>query len=309
MPGNDVDTKFLYYNLLSRVEELNRLGTGATFLELSATRLKSVEIPLPPLAEQKRIVAILDEAFEAIGRAENLRRCATEPSLSLLTRVIDTVFAEIDANETECLDDLRLPGRVITYGVIKLGNHIEGGVPCLRTSNVRRLELELEGMKCISRDLSESYSRTILKGGELLVAVRGSLGGVAVVPDTLAGANVSREVAVVAIDSDRVLPNFVAYAVATTTSQKWLTGVLKGVAYTGINIADLRKLRIPVPSMTVQRQVIGHLDAIKGQGELLSTAQSRKESLLRELRQALLAQAFSGDLLSGAAIEAEAVTT
>ena len=70
VPKKGVDTLYLYYFLSKSVDLLNSLGTGATFKELSGSKLGTVEIPLPPLPEQQRIVAILDETFAAIAKAK-----------------------------------------------------------------------------------------------------------------------------------------------------------------------------------------------------------------------------------------------
>ena len=67
IPCGEVHYKYLYYFLYSSVELLNELGSGTTFKELSAGKLKKVKILVPPLPEQKRIVAILDEAFAGIA--------------------------------------------------------------------------------------------------------------------------------------------------------------------------------------------------------------------------------------------------
>jgi type I restriction enzyme S subunit len=125
---------------------------------------------------------------------------------------------------------------VITYGVIKLGPVTPDGVPCLRTSNVRRLHIDKSGLKFIARPLSDEYSRTVLRGGEVLVNVRGTLGGVAVASREMQGWNVSREVAVVPVDPRLADSDFVAYWIASQASQRWLGGVKKGAAYVGINI-------------------------------------------------------------------------
>jgi type I restriction enzyme S subunit len=70
VPLNGLDSKYLFYYLASIVPLLNDLGTGATFKELSGGKLKEVPIPVAPLAEQHRIVAILDEVFDGIATAE-----------------------------------------------------------------------------------------------------------------------------------------------------------------------------------------------------------------------------------------------
>jgi len=61
IPHEGLESKYLYYFLLASVDLLNDLGSGTTFKELSATKLKSVHIPVPPLPEQRRIVATLDD--------------------------------------------------------------------------------------------------------------------------------------------------------------------------------------------------------------------------------------------------------
>ena len=109
------------------------------------------------------------------------------------------------------LSTLCLDGKVVTYGVVQLGDEVPDGVPCLRTSNVRWLRIDIEGMKRIAPKLSTSYSRTVLEGGEVLVNVRGTLGGVGLALPEMRGWNVSREVAVAPVDPKKVNPRFAAY--------------------------------------------------------------------------------------------------
>lgn len=74
------------------------------------------------------------------------------------------------------------------------------------------------------------------------------------------GWNVSREVAVVPVDTSLVDPNFVAYWVGSAASQRWLQRVERGVAYTGINLEDLRELPIELPSLTEQREIVRRIE-------------------------------------------------
>src|SRR6266481_3381847 len=99
------------------------------------------------------------------------------------------------------LQSLCDPNRSICYGVIKLGADVPDGIPCLRTSDVKPLLIDTTSVKRIATNISDEYRRTLLRGGEVLVNVRGTLGGVALVPDLLRGWNISREVAVVPVQS------------------------------------------------------------------------------------------------------------
>ena len=136
-------------------------------------------------------------------------------------------------------DQLTEAKRPISYGVIKLGNEVRGGVPILRSSNVRPLYLELDGLKRVARKIADNYERTYLQGGEVLITIRGTLGGVVTVPKECAGYNISREVAMLAL-SESTSSRAIAYFVGSHHLQQWLRGRTRGIAYTGINIETLR---------------------------------------------------------------------
>ena len=93
IPTKNLDTKFLYYFLENSVELLNSLGSGTTFKELSGSKLKEVEIPLPSLAEQKRIVKILDDVFEGIEKAKENAEKNLKNSQELFESYLQNVFA------------------------------------------------------------------------------------------------------------------------------------------------------------------------------------------------------------------------
>jgi len=297
VPGSQLLPKFLYYYLSSIVDLLNSLGSGTTFKELSGGKLKEVPIPVAPLPEQRRIVGILDEAFGGIATTKDNVEKNLKNARALFESYLQSVFTQRDNGwVVKPLAELCDPSRVITYGVIKLGNEIPDGVPCLRTSNVRWLRFETEGMKRIAPALSSEYSRTILKGGELLVNVRGTLGGVAVVTPEMAGWNVSREVAMVPIDPKRINPTFLSYMIGSGTSQKWLGGVKKGAAYVGINLEDLRLLPVSAPKMDEQLEVVRHLESLQVETRRLEALYQRKLVALEALKKSLLHQAFTGQL-------------
>jgi len=151
-------------------------------------------------------------------------------------------------------------------------------------------------MKRIAPNLSQEYSRTILKGGEVLVNVRGTLGGVAVASSEMAGWNVSREVAVVPVDSLKVCPEYISYLIGASVSQEWLGGVKKGATYIGINIEDLRLFPVRSPVMQEQYQIVEHLSTVQEETQRLESIYQCKIAALDELKKSLLHEAFSGAL-------------
>ena len=153
------------------------------------------------------------------------------------------------------------PRRAITYGVIKLGSPVSNGVPVLRSSNVRPLFLDTSAVKCIAPEIANEFARTFLEGGEILVTVRGTLGGVAVTPASLKGANISREVAMIPLLSE-LDAQFFTFVIASPMGQAWLTGVTKGIAYAGINIKDLKELPIAVPPLAEQKRIVARVEEL-----------------------------------------------
>jgi type I restriction enzyme, S subunit len=123
------------------------------------------------------------------------------------------------------------------------------------------------------------------------------LGGVAVATPSMKGWNVSREVAVVPVDTAKVDPHYLAYWIGSDSSQLWLRGVQKGVAYTGINLADLRKLPVDLPSMKEQREIVQQIRSAHSRASAFANETERAHKLLDRLDQATLAKAFRGDLL------------
>lgn len=194
------------------------------------------------------------------------------------------------------------PMRGITYGVIKLGPDDNDGVPCLRTSDVKPLEIKLDKVKKISKKIANKYKRTFLNGGEILVNVRGTLGGIAIVPETIRGYNISREIAMVPILPE-VSPEFFAFWISSPFAQNWLNGITRGIAYVGINLEHLRMLPIPLPSVTEQKKIV---EIIKDKREILTSIKlkldiitnSRKEidKSIKNLPESILNYAFSGKL-------------
>lgn len=194
------------------------------------------------------------------------------------------------------LEDLVEPQRTISYGVIKLGKEDQNGVPTLRSSNVRNLYMDESYIKKVSPEISSHYSRTVLKGGEVLITIRGTLGGVCVVPQHFAGYNISREVAMIAPIAS-INPNYLNYFLASPIAANWFQSNLRGVAYTGINLGSLRKMPILVCTRENQITIVEKLD------DIFSVIQEQERNIIRSiekteaLRQSILKKAFSGQLV------------
>lgn len=357
--------EFVYFYLQRAKQEITKLASGTTFLEISASKCASIPIPIAPTREQERIVAKLDAllsrvtageaaARRALDRLQRYRAAVLHAAVTgeltrdwrkthkpdatgaqLLNRLLQERRARWEEAEVKRLrtagkplkdnkwrkrypqpetpetadlpnipktwtwasaDQLTEATRPITYGVIKLGSKVSGGVPILRSSDVRRLELDLDGVKRIARNIADKYRRTYLHGGEVLVTVRGTLGGVIAVPPSCAGYNISREVALLALLEQKA-SRPIAFFIASDLLQQWLNKRAKGVAYTGINIETLRQLPLPVLPLDEQAQITREVERRLKQAARLESTIQRQFTRASAMRQSLLREAFSGNLV------------
>lgn len=271
---------------------------GAGLAHITKGKFEDSEVFLPPLNEQRRIVAKLDALFEKSRAIREKLDRAPRLLANLQKSILNSILNGQDADNWEevSLIDLCESDRSLTYGIIKLGDHKEDGIPVLRSSNVRHLALELDGMKRVSPSLSDEYSRTILQGSEVVITVRGTLGGVAAVSHEHVGWNVSREVAVIPLKKS-INPEFVALAIASPKSQAWLRGTYKGVAYTGINIADLKLLRIRLPQRSQQDEIVQRFNAALSALQNIGAGIESGINRIEALHASMLSKAFRGELV------------
>jgi len=325
--GDDTLNEWLSLALRSSEREilaLNREGT--TVQSVKYETLKQFKLPVPPLPEQRRVVAKLEKLLGKLDACQKrlekipliLKRfrqsvlaAACSGRLTEDWREANKVegggtVAEIEISEEfpdaphswdwKLLNSLCDESKGITYGVIKLGAEFVSGVPYLRTSDIKPLKIENDHVKRISPQISSNYARTVLKGSEVLVSVRGTLGGVAVVPKEMRGWNISREVAMVPVLKCHN-PEFVAFWIASAPSQRWLTGVVKGVAYTGINLEDLRLLPVALPSPEEQKEIVSRVKSLLTTADQIEVRYQKAKAHVDKLTQSILAKAFRGELV------------
>lgn len=142
------------------------------------------------------------------------------------------------------LEDLVTNGD-ISYGIVQPGYDTVVGVPIVRVKDIRDGRIDQASVLRVDPKVSDRHSRTVLEGGELLVTIVGTVGESAVVPKEMAGWNVARAVAVVRPSG--VSAEWIRLCLETSEVKQALTGVLNTTVQSTLNLADLKRLLIPVP--------------------------------------------------------------
>jgi len=295
------------------IQWIRNHAVGSTMACLNTSILSAVPLNLPPIPEQRRIAEVLDTLDEALKKTEQvivkLKQVKQGLLHDLLTRGIDENGELRDperhpeqfkksplgripkAWDVERLRELAVSGCPITYGVVQPGPHDSNGVLFVRGGDFPNGRIEIERLRTISRQVDLQYARTKLCGGEILVSLVGQPGSSAVVPLSLAGANIARQVAVIRLGS-RVHPEFLHAYISSARGQQDLMSDTLGTVQRVVNLKDLRELCIPVPAVKEQGLIVSGLKNWHSRYD----AECNKLSKLRLLKQGLMKDLLTGQV-------------
>lgn len=268
-------------------------GAGTTMVHVSKKSMDAREIPLPPLDEQKRIVEVLDAAFEGLSRA----RAHTETNLQNARELFESGLLEVFGGLNEPNDQKLLRDVSIEFGRGKSKHRprndkalYEGEYPFIQTGDVRN-----------SRHIIESYSQTYNEFGlaqsklwpagtvcitiAANIAETGVLGFDACFPDSIIG---------MVPDASKTNSTYVEYLLQFF--QKRLKALGEGSAQQNINLATFETEYFPFPPLPIQEDAIARLSHLRSTVEDLESHYRAKLADLDALRQALLQKAFAGEL-------------
>ena len=270
-------------------------GIGVPNLHLE--EIREVEIPVPPLAEQQRIVGLLDEAFEGLATAKANAEKNLQNARALFESHLQSVFTQRGPGWVETtLEEVVDEDCTLSYGIVQPGNDYPGGLPVVRPTDLTVKAITLDGLKRIDPKLADGYRRTTLRGKELLLCVRGSTGVISITTPELAGANVTRGIVPIVFEPSRIRQDFGYFLMTSEAVQSQIRAKTYGAALMQINIGDLRKISVSFPPLKQQGKMASELDALSAETQRLTSLYERKLAALEALKKALLHQAFAGEL-------------
>ena len=302
--------KYYLENLFATVMDYGSAKTTVPSVRLPM--IQDFVVCVPPKKEQDNIVAVLNEKCAQVGSLISNVQAQIEKlkayKQSLITEVVtkglepavpmkDSGFewiGEIPAHWeiTRKLAFVTTEG--ISYGIVKLFDPDDvNGVKVLRCSDVLEGFIKPDNIRTVTREVSNEYARTILAGGEVLVNVRGSLGGCAVVPEEMAGYNIAREVAKITPNS-RMCNRYVMYYLLSRCFVEYRTSHLSGSVYVGLNIELLSSCPLPNPELTEQKAIADDLDKKCSQIDHLIAIKQAKSEKLEQYKQSLIYEYVTG---------------
>lgn len=290
LPIRDVsraDKGFLYW-VLRCANLLRDADDAAMGKNLNKKKLAGFPVPLPPLVEQRRIAAVLDQVDDL--------RAKRRESIALLDDLAQSVFLQKFCTNAG-VSHARLGDHLtfITSGGRGWAKYYANtGSRFIRSLDVRMNEILAVQPTFVQAPSNAEARRTRVREGDVLLTITGSLiGRVAPVPPELDGSYISQHVAILRTDANALRPDFLSYFMSLPTGgQQQIAQMQYGQTKPGLNFKQISEFHVPLPDLSEQDEFIECAQRI---------SQLRKQHLahlaaLDELFTSLQQRAFNGTL-------------
>lgn len=299
---DSLNNQYLAYCLVNFTKEITTLSNSTTFKEVSKSALKELEIPVPPLTEQKRIVQKLDALFERIDKAIALLQKNIDAADNFMNSVLNDVFSDLEQNYKK-------------YKLTEIANLVDGdrgsNYPqkseffeneyCLflSTKNVTKNGFMFIKNQFITKEKDEVLRRGKLNRNDLIITTRGTIGNIAIYDESVEYDNVriNSGMAIIRImDLDKIYNRFLYKYLFSPQFIAFLDDIQSGSAQPQISLTNLKESEFSIPPLKIQQKVVAYLDNISVQLEQVKSAQQQKKQNLLDLKSSILDQAFHGKL-------------
>jgi len=286
-----VNVDFLWWMLRSRFfrDLLDEYLPGGIKTELKATRLLPIPVPLPPLDEQRRILAWIEELSAQIIEAKALRQSAIEETEALISSVSARLFEPKSGWQIMPVGQFCEPPQ---YGYTESATEEPIGPRFLRITDIQDGKVD---WSCVPYCQCDDPSKYVLKPGDLVFARTGATTGKSFVirdcPEAVFASYLIRLRVRQAVSVDYLYHYF-----QSPGYWEQITDEKKGTGQPNLNGSKLRRIKVPVPPLDVQQQIVTELEAMQRNVDTLRGLQAETAAELDALMPSILDRAFKGEL-------------
>ncbi|MCU1271984.1 MAG: restriction modification system specificity domain protein [Acidobacteriaceae bacterium] len=290
--------RYLFWWLKNIAELIVAEGKGATVQGVTLPFVKALQIPLPPLPEQRRIVGTLDEAFEGIATAKANAARNLQNAAALFQSHLESIFTRRREGwvETTLGDICRFENGDRGKNYPKRAEYAASGIPWINTGHIQPDgTLSESEMNFISPQKYKSLRSGKIQPGDLVYCLRGAtLGKTALVEPFTEGAVAS---SLVIIRPGKQLDRrFLYYFLTSPPGQRLIKLYDNGAAQPNLGAKSVAKYTISVPTRAEQESIVQKLVALAAETQRLASLYKQKVTALESLKKSLLHQAFTGKL-------------
>lgn len=273
--------QYLLYYLKSplTIHYIDSVATGTVRLNLKFSMLKEFIVPVPSIAKQEYIVSELDKINELIRLKKEQLKDFDNLAQSLFYEMFGDPMENEKGWEVKKLNEIVSDNCSISYGIVQPGDGVENGVPVVRPVDMTKTFVSRKGLKNTTKEISDSYKRTILKGNEILMCVRGTTGLISMATPELQGCNVTRGIA--PIECGPTCDKwFVFYQILNPAIQHHIAEYTRGIALKQINMKDVRDIPLCLPPLPLQRLFAQRIEQIEQEKSEVQKSIQDLETLL-----------------------------
>ena len=285
------EQRYLYYFLQASETELDARGTGTTFKCISGQSLRSVPIPIPPLAEQKRIVAKIDAAFEKIDKLKANAEKNLANAKELFQSALDEAMRPKDGWVEKRLGEVCI-GK-LSYGTCSPSRVYDARVRYIRITDIDdngRLLNDLVSPK-------EYDAKHVLKDGDLVFARTGATVGKSYMYSLSDGVCVYAGYLIRArVDESIIRPKYLFYFTKTSRYKLFIQQSQATAAQPNVNAEKYSNMLVPIPPVHEQDEIMSCIGRIQELSIQLQQNYTKQIADCVEMRQAVLREAFEGRL-------------
>jgi len=295
-PGK-ADLKFLWWFFRSNPfrEILTEHVPGGIKTELKAKRLLPIPIPLPPLAEQRRIVTRIEELAAQIHEAQSLRQQAADETEALLVSYSRFQFSHPVGNSWRDLRIVDACDAMIDYRG-RTPPISEEGIPHITSANIKGGRINWHTSKFVTDETYAVFmTRGIPQPQDVLFTMEAPLAEVGVVPDARKF-SLAQRVILLRPKSSILIGDFLAHALSSPAVREDIFSKATATTVRGIASKRLKEVHVPVPSIPEQRRIVAELDALQAVADRLKALQAETAAELDALLPSILDRAFKGEL-------------
>lgn len=286
---------FVYYTQSYKyLNSIDEKTTGTTRKRISRKNLEKIQIPVPPLSEQERIVERLDAAFAQIDELKSNAERQLAEARALFQSALTQAMQPKPGWQEKPLKEITTK---IGSGATPRGGkavYIDNGVALIRSMNVHNGFFKYDNLAHISDEAANLLNGVELKQNDVLFNITGaSIARCCVVPDDVIPARVNQHVAIIRPITDIVYPRFLSYVLMSKTHQKELLSIgLSGSTRQALTKKDLENHVVSLPSPDEQRVILDYLDNYSLKVRELEEISRKTVAECDAMKQALLRQIF-----------------
>lgn len=284
----ELNQRYIRYYLKRFETSIAARGVGSTFAAINRNDIERLKLPVPPLAEQERIVKLLDEADEL----RKLRTQADRRTTDLIPALFQEMFGGTTFKHIRVGDLTSL----VTSGSTPRGGeevYVKEGPCFIRSQNVQMNRLDLSDAVCLPPQVYQQMARTKVAIGDVLLNITGaSIGRVAWVEKLNREANVSQHVCLIRPKPELLNSAYLSVFISLPKTQCFILHIQAGASRQALNHQQVRALEIPLPPLSLQKQFAQRVAEIRE----MEADQAASRTRLDTLFQSLLHRAFAGEL-------------